>query len=165
MKNLLSLLIFIVTANSFAMDMACRISNMKPGVDSSIVKKFTLDPSLGNGNDIRVFLANDDISEVTELVEFLDTEGKLLEVKKGQFIFFVYSIGDEKNVMSVSIGKVNSTFTPVNLGEVIVSGVSNNEALVNFENTAVGQGSVALIDNKEKLLFACGLHEVIYGEK
>ena len=141
------------------------MSNMKPGVDSSIVKKFTLDPSLGNGNDIRVFLANDDISEVTELVEFLDTEGKLLEVKKGQFIFFVYSIGDEKNVMSVSIGKVNSTFTPVNLGEVIVSGVSNNEARVNFENTAVGQGSVALIDNKEKLLFACGLYEIIYGEK
>ena len=165
MKKLLSLLVFIVTANSFAMDMACRISNMKPGVDSSIVKKFTLDPSLGNENDIRVFLANDDISEVTELVEFLDTEGKLLEVKKGQFIFFVYSIGDEKKTMSVSIGKVSSTFTPVNLGEVIVSGVSNNEARVNFENTAVGQGSVALIDNKEKLLFACGLYEIIYGEK
>ena len=44
MKKLLSLLFFMVTANSFAMDTAlCRISNMKPGVDSSIVKKFTLD--------------------------------------------------------------------------------------------------------------------------
>jgi len=75
MKKLLSLLIFIVTADSFAMEMACRISNMKPGVDSS------------------------------------------------------------------------------------------NEKRVNFDNTAGGQGSVALINNKEKLLFACGLFEIIYGEK
>ena len=165
MKKLLSLLIFIFTANSFAMDMACRISNMKPGVDSSIVKKFTLDPSLGNGNDIRVYLANEDISEVTELVEHLDTEGKLPEIKKDQSIFFVYSIGDEKNTMTVSIGKANSTFAPVNLGEVIVSGVSSNEERVNFDYTAAGQGSVALINNKGKLLFACGLYEIIYGEK
>ena len=99
------------------------------------------------------------------MTERLDTEGKLPEIKKDQSIFFVYSIGDEKNTMTVSIGKANSTFTPVNLGEVIVSGNSSNESRVSFDYTAGGQGSVALINNKEKLLFACGLYEIIYGEK
>ena len=122
MKKFLSLLIFIFAANSFGMDISCRISNTKVGYESSFIKSFTLFPEIGDGKDIKVYLADADVTEVTDLVELYEAKRETVEVKKGQFIFFIYGADESENMLSVSIGKANTTFTPASLNEILTSG-------------------------------------------
>ena len=159
MKKILGLLILVFTANSFAMDVSCRISNIKTGFESDFIKRFTLTPASGDVSDIKVYLSNVDVTEIIDLVELFEEKGESKEIKKGQFIFFVYSRDEDNKMLSVSIGKANTTFTPANLGEVLTSGDTINERRIDYDYGAIGKGRVALVNNKEKILFACKLND------
>lgn len=159
MKKILSLLILVFSVNSFALDLSCRISNIRIGFESDFIERFTLTPASGEVSDIKVYLSNVDVTEVTDLVELYEVERETVEIKKGQFIFFVYGAGESKNIYSISIGKANTTFTPTSLSEILTSGQTTHETRVDYDYGAVGTDRVALVNNKEKILFACKIND------
>ena len=117
---------------------------------SRVLLKVLLFSGNGDGKDIKVYLADADVTEVTDLVELYEAKRETIKVKKGQFVFFVYGADESENMLSVSIGKANTTFTPASLNEILTSGQTESETRIDYIYGAVGKGSVALFNIKKR---------------
>ena len=163
MKKLIILVAIMMTANSFAMDIACTVFYEKEGHESSIYQEFKLEPGSNVGKDTKVFLGNKAMTDLSDLSQLLDNTGKLREIKKGQYVFLISGSNEykDRDMISISVGKVKETFTPLNIGEIITLGETNNKSRVDYKNVAFGWNHVGLSVIEEDINMVCGIKALI----
>jgi hypothetical protein len=163
MKNLVTLLAIMMTAKSFAMDIACTVSYEKEGQESSIYKEFKVVPGSNIGKDTKVFASNKEMTDLSDLSQLMDDTGKLKEIKKYQYVFLISGSNDFKNrdMISISVGRAKETFTPVSIGEIITIGDTSNKVRINYKGVAFGWNHVGLLVIEEDINMVCGIKDLI----
>jgi hypothetical protein len=124
----------MMTANSFAMDIACAVFYEKEGPESSIYYEFKVEPGSNVGIDTKIFFWNKVMTDVSDISELIENTGKLREIKQGQYVFLISGSNEykDRDMISISVGKVKETFTPLNIEEIITISETRNKPRAPF---------------------------------